>query len=106
MTSLKSWDDAFGKPYGRRPHLRNIKKRRDDVVVVWMVVNALRTTYPKKYPLDDRTFSAVGKKLGMSAASTRAAYYKGKTLASTSEIFKQTVSRQPPSAKDLGQAAA
>ena len=74
---MRSWDDAFGRPYRKGMDLKAARFRREKRFHVWMEVNRRHLAGEA---IDDQLFEAVGEALGMKKTLASQLYYEAKNL--------------------------
>lgn len=74
-----SWDEAFGRPYGKGVRTSRIGRVRRERGEVYRAVSEARQRKPDR-PLDDGLFEEVGAKFGMGKTRARKLYYQAKKI--------------------------
>jgi len=75
--SVKSWDDAFGRPYPKGKHLAALRKALMNRSAVWV---AVRKMHNCGRAINKKLFEEVGKPLGLGATLAEKLYYENKGL--------------------------
>ena len=75
-----SWDEAFGKPYPKGKHIKEMKERRNLRFRVYVRVREIREASKKLIPIDEALFSRVGAEFGIKKTLCNELYYEVKRM--------------------------
>jgi hypothetical protein len=76
---VKSWDEAFGRPYEKGAHLNALRKRRRLRFAVYNAVVEITKANPEQ-PIDEGLFGTVGAKLHIGKTMAAELYYEAKRM--------------------------
>ncbi|WP_150048682.1 hypothetical protein [Methylomonas rhizoryzae] len=76
---LKSWDDAFERPYPKGTNLKAVRKKRELSMAVLNSINSILQSNPKT-PIDSALFEQVGQEFDIGKTLAADYYYYAKKI--------------------------
>jgi hypothetical protein len=72
---VKSWDEAFGKPYAKGAHIAALRQHRTLRLAILSRIRQVRAMEPDT-PIDDGLFERVGAEFGIGKTTCSELYYQ------------------------------